>query len=183
MRQQMKTAVVIIALALGLMWVAPSIHSQTTATDGPSLQETLDYIRSKLISDQNVRYENIAVSSDHETITTSYDFFFHSDVNPRWISMSYSAPVADLNASDHLARAETYFYTVYIGCRPGNSCATQHSERLDGPGTPIGSIRLSGFPLDKDQADRLVKAFTHLVQLLQAEYQVRHHNDPKDPFQ
>jgi hypothetical protein len=42
-------------------------------------------------------------------------------------------------------------------------------------------IRLAAFGGDEEQAKRLVKACSHLIELLQAEYKAKH-NDPNDPF-
>jgi hypothetical protein len=41
-------------------------------------------------------------------------------------------------------------------------------------------MRFPGYPLDDESQKRLVKAYTHLVDLLQVEYRAKHDKD--DPF-
>jgi hypothetical protein len=79
---------------LGLALMAPGGRAQTNSADGPSLQVTLDYINSKVLSIEGYyRNGRISVSSDHETIFSDYDIFYPGE---SWHHIHWSANALSL---------------------------------------------------------------------------------------
>ncbi len=86
----MKAVILTLSLALGL--VATVSGAQTSKDDGPSLQETLDYINLKFINADNSQHGRVSVSNDHETIITAVGTERPSAY------VRYSAPVLGVDA-------------------------------------------------------------------------------------
>jgi len=160
-----------IILALGL--IVPLSRAQAPAIAGPSLQETLNYLNSAIANNQHYRNGQISVSSDHETVLTEGEFF--NEGKNEWVQWRDWAKAIDLDTSLIGAR---YGY-IEVSCKKKSPYASEQIGEYR-PNTSIG-IDLLSFTLDDEKAGRLKKAFTHLLELLQAEYKAKH-NDSNDPF-
>src|SRR5947209_2698409 len=104
------TKAVILTLSLALALVATECGAQTKKDDGPSLQETLDYINSKFVSAGTSQNGRVSVSNDHETIITAV-----GTERPR-AYVQYSAPVMGVDALTPKAMIEKNGYSIGLSC-------------------------------------------------------------------
>src|SRR5712691_9529326 len=107
---------VILTLSLALALVATESGAQTKKDDGPSLQETLDYINSKFVSAGTSQTGRVSVSDDHETIITAVDAY-----KPR-AYVHYSAPVMGVDARTPKAVMEKTGYSIALSCNNYDLC-------------------------------------------------------------
>ncbi len=175
----MKAVILTLSLALGL--VATVSGAQTSKDDGPSLQETLDYINLKFINADNSQHGRVSVSNDHETIITAV-----GTERPR-AYVQYSAPVMGVDALTPKAMMEKNGYSIALSCNNYDLCFTRttHVPNLGDKKVRTFQDNVAlfdwAFPFDSEHAQRLVRAFTHLIDLLQAECRAKH-SDKTDPF-
>jgi hypothetical protein len=175
----MKAVTLTLSLALGL--VATVSGAQTSREDSPSLRETLDYINSKFMNADNSEHGRVSVSDDHETIITAVD----TD-KPR-AYVHYSAPVVGVDALTPKAVMEITGYSITLSCKNNDLCFTRtiHAPNLGDKKARTFQDNVAlfdwAFPFDREQAQRLVRAFTHLIDLLQTEFRAKH-ADKTDPF-
>jgi hypothetical protein len=143
---------------------------------GPSLDETVKYVNSKFMDSDRSRSSTVSVSSDHETlIFTSY---FPKVDKPRkdsdWYQASSKAQVSALDPGSVRSLAGN----VSVICKGNASCVASKDDvhgKTDG-----NSLDFFSYPPDEDEGERLVRAYTHLIEMLQAEHRAR--NNQGDPF-
>jgi len=180
-------------MRLALMFVVAvlSVAAQLTAqqtTQTPSLQETLDYVNSKIDRDIFPDWK-VYLSSDHEVImeggrgargTISQDWDYSMEVNA--MSLDGKGLPYSCNEPDPHCYWGSGFSVVSVSCASSSKCAKYcRTTRLDAKTCSNASdMDFPGYPLDDESKKRLVKAYTHLVELLQAEYHAKHDKD--DPF-
>jgi hypothetical protein len=170
-------------LTVGLVLFLPAIDlvcafspDPQSGTGGPSVGETVKYVNSKFIDSERSRSSTVSVSSDHETlIFTSY---FPKVDKPRkdsdWYEASSKAQVSALDPASVTSLAGN----VSVSCKGNASCVASKDD-LHGK-TDANSLDFFSYPLDEDEGERLVRAYTHLIELLQAEHRAR--NNQGDPF-
>jgi len=171
----MKAVILTLSLALGL--VATVSGAQTSKDDGPSLQETLDYINLKFINADNSQHGRVSVSNDHETIITAV-----GTERPR-AYVQYSATVLGVDALTPKTVVDVTGYSIILSCKNNDLCfiRTIHVPNLGDKKVRAFQDNVLTFTFDREQAQRLVRAFTHLIDLLQAECRAKH-SDKTDPF-
>jgi FKBP-type peptidyl-prolyl cis-trans isomerase len=138
-----------------------------TSNSATSLQATLDYVNSRFVSADAFHGGKVTLSEDHETVKRWYDSY--NQYARSVIRHEDSALVVDLDA-----RSTSYemFNDVYWVNMSTKSGATHEGK---------GPLAFGPYSLDTEQAKRLVKAYAHLIDLLQAEYRAKHSGD-NDPF-
>jgi hypothetical protein len=178
-RAAMKAIIVTFSLALGLVATVSGAH--TSQDDGPSLRETLDYINSKFVNADNSQNGRVSVSDDHETIITALDSY-----KPR-AYVHYSAPVMSVDARTPKAVMEKTGYSITLSCNNYDLCFTKRTHVPNLGDKKVRTFQDNvalfdwAFPFDREQAQRLARAFTHLIDLLQVEYRAKH-SEKTDPF-
>lgn len=174
----------VIAVLVGIS--APMAPAQTA---GPSLQETLDYVNSKMADTKYEKNGHISVSPDHDSILSDADL-----IDPIQRSQSHNHMQARVAALDAVTARWTVdgfdgsysgnggSYSVQIQCKEGVNCVDRTFAFSDGRASsrPQSLIYGAPYPPDQEIGKRLVKAYTHLVELLQTEYRAKHDKD--DPF-
>jgi hypothetical protein len=159
------------ALVALLVMSAQLTAQQTSHT--PSLQETLDYVNSKFVDSRNYKDAQISVSGDHETIILDCNTVGHS------YHQQYRAVAIELDPSSTKWGVNlNEDYLIQTQCKNGIGCVDWLHP--DGSTTTQRQIGVFPYPPDEEIGKRLVKAYTHLVELLQAEYRSKHDKD--DPF-
>jgi hypothetical protein len=186
----MRIAILVVASVLACTTV---FRGQTTAPpparqseQGPSLQETLDYVTSKIDRAKFPDWK-IYLSSDHEKIMqggTAGGWVRSMEVN---VMSVVEKNVLSSNCVQKSAECfwESGFSVIGVGCTSYSPCTEECISPAARQAEPIcnkGGIemRFPGYPLDDESQKRLVKAYTHLVDLLQVEYRAKHDKD--DPF-
>jgi hypothetical protein len=171
----MKAVILTLSLALGL--VTSVSGAQTSKDDGPSLQETLDYINLKFMNADNSQHGRVSVSNDHETIITAVG------TNRPRAYVQYSAPVMNVDALTPMGAVDVTGYSIILSCKNNDPCfiRTTHVPNLGDKKVRAFQDNVLAFTFDSDQAQRLVRAFKHLIALLQAECRAKH-PDSADPF-
>jgi hypothetical protein len=147
-----------------------------SANGGPSLAETVNYVNSKFMDSDRSRSSKVYLSGDHETlIFTTYS---PKVDNPRrdsdWYRVSSGAQISALDPESVKSLAGN----VSLACK-GNASCVAFKDDLHGK-TNGNRLDLFSYPLDEDEGQRLVRAYTHLIELLQAEHRAKH--DQGDPF-
>jgi hypothetical protein len=173
-RLALTVALVLFASAVGL--ICQSQANPQSGNDGPSLDETVNYVNSKFTNSDRSRSSKVSLSRDHETlIFTSY---LPKVDKPRkdsdWYQVSSGAQVSALDPTSVKSLAGN----VSVTCRENASCVSSKDD-LHGK-TDGNSLDFFFYPLDEDGGERLVRAYTHLIELLQAEHRAKH--DQGDPF-
>ena len=175
----MRRSVLTMALVLFAMAISPTCKLQAdpqSANGGPSLDETVNYVNSKFMDSDRSRSSKVSLSGDHETlIFTTYS---PKVDKPRrdsdWYRVSSGAQISALDS----ASVKTLAGSVSLTCKGNASCVVSKDDlhgKSDG-----NSLDLFSYPPDEDEGQRLVRAYTHLIELLQAEHRAKH--DEGDPF-
>jgi hypothetical protein len=168
MRQFRTTVIALSALGL-LSWVQGSPLSAQSQSqpqtmscplEGPSITDALAYINSTV--------SPWRVSFDDQTIT----------IVPGETGIKATAPIYALNCAA-TGRIAGSSYAIQAVCLSGK-CAT-----IFGPLNPPNGLQIDeldfSFEGDSERGDRLVRAFSHLIALLQQKYK-QSHSSPNDPF-
>jgi len=169
----------VLTVALALFATAISLELQAdpqSANGGPSLDETVHYVNSKFMDNDRSRSSKVSLSDDHETlIFTTYS---PKVDKPRkdndWYRVSSGAQISALDP----ASVRSLAGSVSLTCKENASCVASKDDlhgKSDG-----NSLDLFSYPPDEDEGQRLVRAYTHLIELLQAEHRAKH--DEGDPF-
>jgi hypothetical protein len=85
--------------------------------------------------------------------------------------------VARISALDP-ASVKSLADNISVTCRGNASCVASRDEvhgKADG-----NSLDLFSYSPDQDESERLVRAYTHLIEMLQAELRAKH--EQEDPF-
>ena len=175
----MRRSVLTVALVLFATAISPDFELQAdpqSANGGPSLDETVNYVNSKFMDNDRSRSSKVSLSDDHETlIFTTYS---PKVDKPRkdndWYRVSSGAQISALDP----ASVRSLAGSVSLTCKENASCVASKDDlhgKSDG-----NSLDLFSYPPDEDEGQRLVRAYTHLIELLQAEHRAKH--DEGDPF-
>jgi len=175
----MRRSVLTMALALFATAISPTCKPQAdpqSPNSGPSLDETVSYVNSKFMDSDRSRSSKVSLSGDHETlIFTTYS---PKVDKPRrdsdWYRVSWGAQISALDP----ASVKSLAGSVSLTCKGNASCVASKDDlhgKSDG-----NSLDLFSYPSDEDEGQRLVRAYTHLIELLQAEHRAKH--DEGDPF-
>ncbi|WP_263352728.1 hypothetical protein [Acidicapsa acidisoli] len=180
----------------GLVWNASLFaQNQPQATpcplDGPSIADTLRYINDALGSqsftdngsgDQTDNGYSLTISGSQVTLSylTTYgkSWKYRSDQSaPTQVSF------ASYNVDCHAVGERGINYVVNVPCTVAGDCVTANVQRDDGSWTTALTFHGFGmkFAVDEDKGQRLARAFSHLLALLQQQYK-QSHSDPNDPF-
>jgi hypothetical protein len=185
----------IVAAGLALATICPLVNAQVATSmppdstsyaaaantilqsgdKGPSLEETLAYVNSKLANGgrEVVRHGRISLSDDHETISCEYIFLNQpAQLRARVIALAPSS--AKWQVMDDEGRVDVFCKKEYGNC--AEEIVNTNSVHLDK--SQVNFIAWP-YPPDDEGGMRLVKAYNHLLDLLQAEYHAKHgQNDP-----
>jgi hypothetical protein len=174
----MRRSLLTVALVLfsPLIRLVCAVPADPQSSGGPSLDETVKYVNSKFMDSDRSRSSTVSVSSDHEAlIFTSY---FPKVDKPRkdsdWYQASSKAQVSALDP----ASVRSLAGNVSVICKGNASCVASKDDvhgKTDG-----NSLDFFSYPLDEDEGERLVRAYTHLIEMLQAEHRAK--NNQGDPF-
>jgi hypothetical protein len=162
--------------------------------EGPSIADTLKYINDALAAagDQNTdpngfRFErrSLVLTQDQLTIrwhTVSLKDGQPDNSTPFW--EAYSFQVYSLDCTVRVSQYGTY-YSIVSNCSNGMPCGTESVETDSGGERNIRpeareSLAFS-VGIDSERAERLARALSHLIALLQQQYK-QSHSDPNDPF-
>ena len=102
-------------------------------------------------------------------------------------SHKISAAIYDLNCHAQGSRGEVggkgQVYEALAWCMGYNQCVQFSLLKNDGTWWQAGGTNRFGFDFttDDDKGQRLVRAFSHLLAVLQQQYK-QSHSDPNDPF-
>jgi hypothetical protein len=173
-RSLLTAALVLFSPVISLVCRLPA--DPQSGSGGPSLDETVKYVNSKFMDSDRSRSSTVSVSGDHETlIFTSY---FPKVDKPRkdtdWYQASSKAQVSALDP----ASVSSLAGNVSVTCKGNASCVASKDD-LHGK-TDGNNLDFFSYPPDEDEGERLVRAYTHLIEMLQAEHRAK--NNQGDPF-
>jgi hypothetical protein len=174
--RHLKFALVLLCSVICLGSKAQAQAGPQASKDGPSLDETLKYINSKFVDGLIIKNSRVTVSDNHETLIYECDDFLY-------LKARHNADSARIIVLDPQRVDATSTWDGKIGvlltCRGSATCAEAHSDTQADPKV-IDSFRIDYYAPDDEGTKRLVKAYRHLLDLLQAEYRAKHDKD--DPF-
>jgi|SRR5262249_122933 len=160
----------LIGLTRGLQAEAQSANRE------PSLDETVNYVNSKFVDSNRSRSSKVSLSADHEMLifTTQSPKAAKPRRDSDWYRVSSTAQISVLDS----ASVKSLAGNISVSCR-GNAGCVASKDDLHGK-TDGHNLDLFSYPLDEDEGQRLVRAYTHLLELLQAEHRAK--RDQGDPF-
>jgi len=175
----MRRSALTMALVLFATTINPTSKLQAgpqSAHGGPSLDETVSYVNSKFMDSDRSRSSKVSLSGDHETLifTTYSPKIDKPRKDSDWYRVSWGAQISALDPTSVKSLAGN----VSLTCKENASCVASKDDlhgKSDG-----NSLDLFSYPPDEDEGQRLVRAYTHLIELLQAEHRAKH--DEGDPF-
>jgi hypothetical protein len=191
-------AISTLGLFLGLAPCSPLYaQNQTQAAacplEGPSIVDTLKYINDALVSQSfaaggngDSTHDNYSLAISESQVTLSWNLTY----GPSWRNVQNKGPYlnkssfAIYNIDCHAMGTPGDFYRVSAPCATSNTgCVSSGAEGFDGSWMTLyaGSGFDMTFAVDADKGQRLVRAFSHLIALLQQQYK-ESHSDPNDPF-
>jgi hypothetical protein len=172
------------------------IQSQPQAAacplEGPSIADTLKYINDALTADGDIKGDPNGFLIEHRSLDAQGDklvFIEHVSTlkggevsGPSWWTHEiYPVYSLDCKAEGHGYER----YHVIANCVPLVVCAKQILNFDDGTSKEVPSSFLYqlnfDFAIDGDHGERLARALSHLLALLQQQYK-QSRADPNDPF-
>jgi hypothetical protein len=148
--------------------------------EGPSVADTLKYINDALAAAPGRDFDQAVVGRQGDSLT----YTVHTIVGGGWAS--YRAPIYSVkcdSGNDGTPVGEFYSFNVWCA---HDSCITLSgkAEASDQTWTDV-SMRIPNINiqarLDPEHGQRLARAVSHLIALLQQQYK-QSHSDPNDPF-
>jgi len=177
---------ILLALAQGSPLHAQS-STQTAACqlEGPSIADTLKYINDELgtathtDAGATTNQFSLAVSGDNLIFTLFYQILGHDGA-----LQQRRMPLNQANCHPSEPTTWDNGFKVLLKCDTSARCVQCYAQP-DGTDWERISLSLDGLELftpgDKDHADRMGRALSHLIALLQQQYK-QSHSDPNDPF-
>jgi hypothetical protein len=187
MKRNMNIVLVVAALGLvggigqGLpLYAQTQTQSAACPTEGPTIADTLKYINDA------IKFNPPLSNGDKLSSSVSVEgraLFVYENQSGSW-GTGYRRSMAQIYALDCNAKLIGPS-EVFLECLKSQSPCVQNSfdagagwEQAGFGKTEVISIRFTG---DDDHGQRLTRAVTHLIALLQQQYK-QSHSDPKDPF-
>jgi hypothetical protein len=184
----MKRIAIFAFSALASLWcLAPGspLYAQNQLAacplEGPSIGDTLKYINDAIggVQREGISGYWLALSVDSLVMSYHYEFAPSSS-----IINEKTAPVYSFDCKASGAQ-ESGGYHLSAKCANFQLCVSARARQDDGTWTPKreGVEAELGLYLKADdvQGDRLARAVSHLIALLQQQYK-QSHSDPNDPF-
>ena len=167
-----------------LLWPSPSAQAQADPAcklEGPSIADTLTYISGILSSSPPVAVgggqtwqARLSVSPDGTKIFNETFTAYNGVVSDmkEWEVFPVQAIKCSLTSG-----SGKYGPFLWIDCEDGKNCVTRRDVNADITYTAQSSFHVN---LDADHCDRLQRAISHLIALLQKQYSETHTDT--DPF-
>ena len=170
----MKKMLISAVLLITAIMAAPQMWG-ATCIEGPSLQETMDYITNAL----HTTGSDITLDWDKKTgrLTLTQS---HFGIEERQ-NVAVAALYCTETFRNHFEnRAGNTWPGISVQCNGKAQCVDRVVSGVSHPNDTSDTLDFY-YSGDSEHAARLVRALAHLVYLLQQDFNSRH-DDPKDPF-
>jgi hypothetical protein len=155
-------------------------QTPTCPLEGPSIADTLSYINGALAASPTPGLDQAMLVQQGDSLAYNK----HFSMRGRGWNSSY-APIYSLNCDfGDTGATGSQFNTLNVRCISAN-CVTvlykaEGDESWTGTGINLNQL-IVNINIDDEHRTRLVRAFSHLIALLQQQYK-QSHSDPNDPF-
>lgn len=175
------TAVAALFLSMvGTASMAQTHPDPACKIEGPSIVETLAYINSSLAKSipADLMKEQVYALQDSFQVTVTNTDPDHGALGA--VYDGYYAAVNDLECGASLPGFNKLdgVYMLSIDCKGGKSCVSQGA--MSRPAISHGDMFVLRLNMDSDHQERLKNAISHLIALLQKQYNETH--TETDPF-
>lgn len=166
----------LLSVCLFVVAVVASERPANSTESMPSIQQTIDYINSKLTAgDLDEHKSRLSLSSDHLILYLEYS----SRRDGEELQIKKSIPVLSVDVATISAQS-----TFVLPCKNENCVALvwkQYGTTKTMVAEPTHELVIRSFLPDPYVRQNIVRAFTHLVDLVDQEEKLKS-NDKSDPF-